>query len=97
MDDLNGFQRDCLFAVAGLDAPNGTEVKAVLEDYYTGEVHTARLYPALDSLVEAGLVNKAQRDGRTNVYTLTEAGEETIAARRRWEDRHVDELVAAPA
>ena len=97
MHDLTGFQRDLLYTVAGLDEPHGLAVKAELETYYEKEVHHGRLYPNLDTLVEKGLVDKGQRDRRTNFYTLTRRGRREITARREWEDGYLDETELATA
>lgn len=86
MQDLTGFQRDLLYTIAGLDEPNGLEIKRYLENYYETEIRHGRLYPNLDTLVETGLVNKGKHDQRTNKYELTERGRRDIGARRRWED-----------
>jgi DNA-binding PadR family transcriptional regulator len=51
MYDLTGFQRDCLYIIAGLDSPHGLAVKTELEDYCEGEIHHGRLYPNLDTLL----------------------------------------------
>jgi len=48
------------------------------------EIHHGRLYPNLDTLVEKGLVEKGEKDRRTNVYTLTRRG------RREWEHQYVE-------
>jgi DNA-binding PadR family transcriptional regulator len=40
------------------------------------------VYTVLDTLVERGLVTKAEVDGRTNNYTLTTAGERKLAGQR---------------
>ncbi|MFB6155190.1 MAG: PadR family transcriptional regulator, partial [Haloferacaceae archaeon] len=53
-------------------------------------IHHGRLYPNLDTLVEKGLVEKGQRDRRTNYYTLTRRGRREIDARREWENQYVD-------
>lgn len=90
MDDLSGFQRDLLFAIAGEDRPSGQDVKDVIDTYYSSEINHGRLYPNLDTLVDMGLVEKGQLDRRTNYYQLTAGGERAIAARREWES----ELVA---
>jgi PadR family transcriptional regulator, regulatory protein PadR len=45
MEDLTAFQRDTLYVIAGLDDPNGLEVKDELEEYYVKEVNHGRLYP----------------------------------------------------
>ncbi|MEF8773367.1 MAG: helix-turn-helix transcriptional regulator [Halobacteriales archaeon] len=95
MHDLTGFQRDCLYVIAGLGTPHGLAIKEELEDYYETEIHHGRLYPNLDELVEKGLVEKGQKDRRTNAYTVTQRGERELEARREWEHTHVaDELSA---
>lgn len=94
MDDLTGFQRDLLVVIAGLEDPNGLDVKADLEDYYESTINHGRLYPNLDTLVDRGLVEKGTLDERTNVYRLTDAGHAALEARREWEDEHCGSLVA---
>ncbi|WP_121820145.1 PadR family transcriptional regulator [Halostella salina] len=91
MFDLTGFQRDLLYAVAGQEAPHGLAIKEVLDDYYEAEIHHGRLYPNLDTLVEKGLVEKSEKDRRTNEYRLTSRGRREIADRREWEAQFVDE------
>ncbi|USZ78744.1 PadR family transcriptional regulator (plasmid) [Halorussus vallis] len=49
----------------------GLGIKADLEEYYDEEVNHGRLYPNLDALVDAGLLEKSQLDRRTNEYALT--------------------------
>lgn len=90
MYDLTGFQRDLLYVVAGLDEPHGLAVKEELEDYYEQEIHHGRLYPNLDTLVEKGLVEKSQKDRRTNAYELTRRGGREIVARTEWEADYID-------
>jgi len=96
MYDLTGFQRDLLYVVSGLNEPHGLAIKDELEAYYEKEIHHGRLYPNLDTLVEKGLVEKGQKDRRTNVYQATRRGKREIEARREWESQYVeDELVTA--
>jgi len=90
MYDLTGFQRDLLFVVTGLDEPHGLAIKEELENYYEKEIHHGRLYPNLDTLVEKGMVEKGQRDRRTNYYKLTRRGHRELEARREWESQYVD-------
>lgn len=85
MDDLTGFQRDLLYVIEGLDGQHGLAIKDELEDYYQKEIHHGRLYPNLDTIVEKGLVDKGEQDQRTNYYTLTRAGEQSLSERRDWE------------
>ena len=89
MYDLTGFQRDLLYVVAGLDDPHGLAIKDELEDYYESEIHHGRLYPNLDTLVEKGLIEKSQRDRRTNKYTTTRRGTREIEARAEWETQYI--------
>ena len=95
MHDLTGFQRDLLYTIAGLDNPHGLAIKDELENYYEKEIHHGRLYPNLDTLVEKGLVEKGDKDRRTNYYTLTRRGRGEIEDRRQWEDQYVNEVVPA--
>lgn len=97
MDDLTGFQRDLLFVIAGLDEPNGLEIKAELETYYESDIRHGRLYPNLDTLVDEGLVEKGKHDQRTNKYLLTERGERKIRDRFAWQGERVPaDLKPAP-
>ena len=89
MYDLTGFQRDLLYVIAGLDEPHGLAIKEELEKYYESEVNHGRLYPNLDTLVEKGMVEKGQRDRRTNFYALTSRGERELTARQDWESQYV--------
>jgi len=90
MNDLTGFQRDLLTVLGGLDEPYGLAIKNELENYYEQEVHHGRLYPNLDTLVNKGLVEKGQRDRRTNFYRLTRRGQRELAARFDWEGQYID-------
>ncbi|MFW5958705.1 MAG: PadR family transcriptional regulator [Natronomonas sp.] len=93
MHDLTGFQRDLLYVIAGGDEPHGLAIKDELEGYYETEIHHGRLYPNLDTLVEKGLVEKGQRDRRTNFYTVTQRGRRELEARQEWEGQYLDETV----
>jgi DNA-binding PadR family transcriptional regulator len=91
MDHLTGFQRDLLYVIAGLDEPYGLAIKQELESYYESEINHGRLYPNLDTLVDAGLVEKGEIDQRTNSYTLTDSGRDAIEARVDWEGDLLDD------
>jgi len=90
MYDLTGFQRDTLYIIAGLEAPHGLAIKAELETYYENEINHGRLYPNLDELVEKGLVEKGEKDRRTNSYAITKRGRRELEARREWENEYVE-------
>ena len=89
MHDLTGFQRDLLVVIAGLDDPHGLAIKEELEEYYESEVNHGRLYPNLDELVGKGLVEKGEKDRRTNIYHLTQRGKRELDARQDWEQQYV--------
>jgi DNA-binding PadR family transcriptional regulator len=88
MHDLTGFQRDCLYIVAGLDGAKGLAIKDELDEYYENEINHGRLYPNLDSLVKKVLIEKGQKDDRTNSYALTQRGARELEARRQWENQY---------
>ncbi|MEF8771915.1 helix-turn-helix transcriptional regulator [Halodesulfurarchaeum sp.] len=90
MDDLTGFQRDLLTVIAGLEEPNGLEIKSEMEHYYESTINHGRLYPNLDTLVDRSLVAKTKQDERTNAYHLTESGASLLETRRDWESQYVD-------
>jgi PadR family transcriptional regulator, regulatory protein PadR len=77
-----------------LEEPHGLAIKDELEDYYEKEIHHGRLYPNLDTLVDKGIVEKAEADRRTNIYSITQRGTRDIDARRDWEDQYVDDLIS---
>jgi len=51
--------------------------------------------PNLDTLVDKGLVEKGDKDRRTNFYTLTRRGRREIEDRREWEAQYSEEIVPA--
>ena len=81
--DLTAFQQNIL-AVLSEEAMYGLAIKRQLEAYYESEVNHGRLYPNLDQLIEAGLVEKSELDKRTNQYALTDDGYETIIDTLGW-------------
>lgn len=87
MHDLTGFQRDCLYVIAGLESPKGVTIKDALDEYYGSAINHGRLYPNLDDLVEKGLVEKGRIDDRTNSYALSARGKRELEARREWEEQ----------
>ena len=91
MEELSAFQRDTLYAVGKLQDPHGLAIKQQLEAYYNSEVNHGRLYPNLDQLVERGLIDKGQKNDRTNEYQLTDRAREMIRNRREWES--IDEFL----
>lgn len=82
--ELTAFQQNVLVILA--EEPRyGLAIKRELETYYDSEVNHGRLYPNLDDLVELGLVEKSELDKRTNQYSLTDEGYETVLDQLSWE------------
>lgn len=88
--ELSGFQRDLLYVIAGFDYPSGQRIATELESDGCREVTHGQLYPNLDALVEEGLVEKGRINRRTNFYSLTDAGKQSLRARRAWENEFFD-------
>ena len=91
MFELTGFQRDILYCIAAMEDPYGLKIKRKLEDATSLDINHGRLYPNLDSLVELGLVQKEQKDKRTNLYLLSEQGSRLLEERRQWEDEKLQD------
>lgn len=82
--DLSLFQQNILVTLAA-EPQHGLGVKSELERYYGKGVNHGRLYPNLDQLVELGYVDKGTLDKRTNLYSLTDQGQEIILEQLAWE------------
>ena len=77
--ELTGFQRDLLEAIAGVDdEPYGLALKQYLDERYADPINHSRLYQNLTQLADQNLVNRKELDGRTNEYTLTDAGTQLL-------------------
>ena len=81
--DLTAFQQNIL-VILSEDAMYGLAIKRQLESYYDSEVNHGRLYPNLDDLVDAGLVEKSELDKRTNQYALTDSGYDAVMDKLEW-------------
>lgn len=82
--NLTAFQRDLLRALAKTDEQSGLSLKTDLSTYHGEEINHSRLYHNLDELVAHGFIEKRQRDGRTNSYSLTDAARTALANRDAW-------------
>lgn len=89
--EITAFKRDILWVLSLEGNSKGLTVMDALETYYDEEINHGRLYPNLDDLAEAGLVEKGQRDLRTNDYSLTEAGRRELTKRQTWQHGGSDE------
>ncbi|ELZ07322.1 helix-turn-helix transcriptional regulator [Natrialba aegyptia] len=76
--DLSGFQRDILEAITHIESTSGESYGLAIQEHleqYHDEVLHGRLYQNLDRLIDDGLVEQGELDGRTNSYTLTSDAE----------------------
>lgn len=89
MADLTALQRDIMFTVAGLDSPNGQEIRRELAETQGRDVLSGHIYLSLEQLVDRGLIEKGRRDGRSNEYALTGDGEAWLGNRLEWENAYV--------
>lgn len=89
MYGLTGFQRDLLFVLDGMGAPNGQEIREAIERVQDRDVQHARLYANLDRLAQEGFVEKERGDGRTNRYAATEEARRAVRERYEWEEQYL--------
>ena len=82
--DLSAFQRDILWVLSHSGPLKGLAIKSCLQEYYGEDINHGQLYPNLDDLVERSLVDKGQRDQRTNEYKLTADAKQALSRRQTW-------------
>ena len=63
---------------------HGLGVRERLEAYYGIEINHGRLYPNLDTLTEQGLVERGEKDRRTNWYAITDDGRAVLVDETAW-------------
>lgn len=95
IEELTGFQRDLLYAIAGREEPHGLALKDDSKRTMTRRFITGDSTPTLTRSSTRGLVEKNQRDRRTNAYVLTQRGQREIDAHRDWEAQYLPEELAA--
>ena len=76
LPEVPGFERDILLTLARSQPTNGQGLLADLSTLRDEEVGDARLYPHLNGLADAGLVEKRENyhDDRSHEYRLADAG-----------------------
>jgi DNA-binding PadR family transcriptional regulator len=74
--ELSGFRRDILLILARSEPTNGRGLLDDLSTLRDEEIGDARLYPNLNALVDAGLVEKRENyhDDRSHEFRLAHAG-----------------------
>jgi Fe2+ or Zn2+ uptake regulation protein len=70
---LSKFQVRLLALLAdSVRRPKGTDQSWRLREYYDRSISPSQLYPKLDELIDLGMIEKGNHDGRTIAYRLTE-------------------------
>ena len=94
--ELTSFQRDILWLVAEEGAPAGVDIRDRLSEcqFYKREINHGRLYPNLDTLVDLGLLNKFEKDRRTNGYRISSKGQRWLDMRAEWVDEKHQTITA---
>lgn len=90
-NQLSAFRRNILFVLAKLGPSKGVAVKSKLQNLYAQQIKHGRLYPNLDDLVEAGYIDKSERDQRTNEYALTNKAQKALQTQINWEKKCLEE------
>jgi len=78
--ELVGFDRDILLILARSAPCNGRELLADLETLRNDDIGDAALYPHLNALVDAGLVEKRENyhDNRSHEFRLADDGRHSL-------------------
>jgi len=89
--ELTGFQRDLLYVIAGQYKPSGQAIRRELAEWI--DVGHGQLYTNLDILADKSLIEKGEKNQRTNYYEITDAGLSLLRRRRKWEDTYLSEAI----
>lgn len=85
--DLNATQRDVLTAIKHLGgSPHGAAIKEFLDTRRDGGFPEGVLYPSLNAMIAKGILEKQDRDGRSNDYFFTAEGDRIYAQYVAWVD-----------
>ena len=83
MVELTAFQYTLLQAANELVEPSGQDIRRYINSspFHGSDMNHGRLYPNLETIVEAGLVEKGEQDDRSNLYTITDEGKAALETR----------------
>ena len=83
MVELTAFQYTLLSAADDLVEPSGQDIRRHVDagPFHPSPMNHGRLYPNLETIVEAGLVEKGEKNDRTNLYTITDEGKAALETR----------------
>ena len=83
MVELTAFQYTLLSAANDLVEPSGQDIRRHVDagPFHPSPMNHGRLYPNLETIVRAGLVEKGEKNDRTNLYTITDDGKDELETR----------------
>ena len=83
MVELTAFQYTLLQAADELVEPSGQDIRRHVDagPFHASPMNHGRLYPNLDTVVDAGFVEKGEHDRRTNYYEITDEGKAALETR----------------
>ena len=83
MVELTAFQYTLLSAANDLVEPSGQDIRRHVDagPFHPSPMNHGRLYPNLETIVRAGLVEKGEKNDRTNLYTITDDGKDALETR----------------
>ena len=76
--DLNSSKRDLLVEIYQMDQPSGQDIRGRMKAEHDEDVDHGRLYPNLNDLVDVGLLDKGEKDLRSNYYQITNDGQRLV-------------------
>ena len=90
MVELTAFQYTLLSAANDLVEPSGQDIRRYVDacPFHPSPMNHGRLYPNLETIVEAGLVEKGEHDARTNYYEITDDGKDKLETRAAYLGAH---------
>ena len=90
MVELTAFQYTLLQAANELVEPSGQDIRRYINSspFHGPDMNHGRLYPNLETIVEAGLVEKGEHDARTNYYEITDDGKDKLETRAAYLGAH---------
>ena len=96
MLNLPHIERDALYIIAGLEEATGVRIHQHLNRYYEQDRSEPRVYNSLDNLVSKELVEKSQKNRRTNLYSITQSGIQALEDHRNWQNQQLPDELSGP-
>ena len=96
MLNLPHIERDALYIIAGLEEATGDRIHQHLNRYYEQDRAESRVYNSLDNLASKELVEKSQKNRRTNLSSITRSGIQALEDHRHWKNQQLPDELSGP-